>query len=216
MPYWDYAGIFGQTMQRWWSEGMPRDVDFHSFFGYDRSEKPPIGFNMCPYFEDRVLEDDGVQRIIIDLFGHRQRVWSDGRPGMPEFLEYPITTREDFVALKDRYDPDTPERCPQPFEAFCTEAAERDFVYRLQEPRSPGLFGPLRNLMGLEPLLLAMYDEPAWIHEMMEFFADFYVAMIERVGPHFQYDWVFFFEDVGFKTSTLVSPELFRKFMMAP
>lgn len=131
MPYWDYAGIFGQTMQRWWSEGMPRDVDFHSFFGYDRSEKPPIGFNMCPYFEDRVLEDDGVQRIIIDLFGHRQRVWSDGRPGMPEFLEYPITTREDFVALKDRYDPDTPERCPQPFEAFCTEAAERDFVYRV-------------------------------------------------------------------------------------
>jgi uroporphyrinogen decarboxylase len=216
VPYWDFAGIFAQTIQRWWTEGMPQDVEFSDFVVHDQNERAPIAFNMCPYFEDQILEDDGEQRIIINLFGQKQRVWSDGRPGMPEFLEYPIKTRADFQALKARYDPATPERFPEPFDEFCAAAADRDFVYRLQDPRSPGLFGPLRNLMGLEPLLLTMYDDPAWIHEMMEFFADFYVAVIDRVGPGFQYDWVFFFEDVGYKTSTLVSPEHFRKFMMAP
>jgi uroporphyrinogen decarboxylase len=135
---------------------------------------------------------------------------------MPEFLEYPVKTRADFLAIKARYDPSTPERYPQDLDQFCSGAADRDFVYRLQDPRNPGLVGPLRNLMGLEPLLLAMYDDPGWVHEMLEFFTDFYVGVVDRVGPGFQYDWVYIFEDVGYKTSTLIGPELFRKFLMAP
>ena len=59
----------------------------------------------------------------------------------------------------------------------------------------------------------AWFDQRNLMAEMMEFIADFIIAvsrsMLERVSP----DYVFINEDMSMKTGPLLSPEVYRKFI---
>ena len=213
IPYWEF-GVFGHTLERWRKEGLPANASLDDYFGFDKRERIAVNFQMWPEFEQSVLAETDEFQIVIEQFGIKQRRWKDGRIGMPEFLEHPIKTRAEFQKMKRRYDPDSPQRYPQPWDASVKRCNERDYPLYAQAFRHIGFFGPIRNWMGLEALLFAFYDEPLWVHEMMEFVGDFLVAMAERIGPHISLDYLVFFEDIGFKGSTLISPQIFRTFMM--
>lgn len=215
IPYWDHGTLPG-TLEKWRREGFPEHTTIPEYFHLDPREVIAVDFSMCPRFEYALLAEEGEYRIFRDMLGNVQRHWKDGRAGMPEFLEHPVKTRADFLELKKRYDPATPERYPRPWEAYVEQCRSREHVLYLQVFRHVGFFGPLRNWMGVEPLLFAFHDQPAWVHEMMEFIADYIVGIVERIGPEIQLDYVTFFEDIGYKTSTLISPAMFRQFMMGP
>ena len=57
-------GLWGQTYERWYGEGMPRHVlygDWFSgeeYFGLDQREFIPINMGMIPGFDYEVLEED--------------------------------------------------------------------------------------------------------------------------------------------------------------
>ena len=215
IPYWEF-GVLPGTMDRWYGEGFPRDTSIRDHFGLDPREGVGVNFSMCPTFEPEVLEEQGEYQVYRDILGNVQRHFKDGRAGMPEFLAHPIESRADFLELKKRYDPATPERYPVPWDEYVAKCRGRDYPLYLQAFRHVGFFGPLRNWMGAEALLLGFYDQPAWIHEMMEFVADYIVGIVERIGSDVQLDYVVFFEDIGYKTSSLISPAIFRDFMMGP
>jgi uroporphyrinogen decarboxylase len=215
IPYWDHGTLPG-TLERWRKEGLPEDATIVDYFGLDRREIIAVDFAMCPRFTVETLEEQGAFRIFRDMYGNIQRGWKDGRAGMPEFIEHPIKTHQDFLELKRRYDPATPERYPQPWAPYVTQCRTRDHTLYLQAFRHVGFFGPLRNWMGLEPMLYAFCDNPTWIHEMIEFIADYIIGIVERIGSEIQLDYVTFFEDIGYKHSTLISPAFFREFMMGP
>ena len=63
---------------------------------------------------------------------------------------------------------------------------------------------------------MGFYDDPYWIHEMMDYYADFIITlstpMLKEVTP----DCVHFFEDMAYRNGSLISPEFFRSFMMEP
>ena len=78
------------------------------------------------------------------------------------------------------------------------------------------IFGWLRNWMGLEGIALALYDDPAWVREMMSFMAGFCCRCGERALREVDLDYVLLWEDMAGKNGPLISPAAFREFMLGP
>jgi uroporphyrinogen decarboxylase len=70
--------------------------------------------------------------------------------------------------------------------------------------------------MGLEGVAQALYDDPAWVHEMMDYMADFMVRLLDRAVKEVDIDYVNMWEDMAYKTGPLISPQMFRDFMLEP
>ena len=77
-----------------------------------------------------------------------------------------------------------------------------------------GFFGPLRNLMGVQNLCMAFYDQPRLIEKMMDQRADAIIAIAERMLEDVEIDMFAFWEDMAYNSGSLIGPELFRKFAL--
>lgn len=75
-----------------------------------------------------------------------------------------------------------------------------------------GFFGSLRNLMGLQNLSLAFYDQPKLVERMMEERADRIIEITGEVLNHTKIDMFGYWEDMAYNHGPLVSPEMFRNF----
>jgi uroporphyrinogen decarboxylase len=66
------------------------------------------------------------------------------------------------------------------------------------------------SVFGFEDFMVMLYDQRDLIEEVLDRYTDFYVAMARRLV---QYDLTFFYagDDVGFKSGTLVHPDLLRE-----
>jgi uroporphyrinogen decarboxylase len=77
-----------------------------------------------------------------------------------------------------------------------------------------GAFGHPRNLLGVEKLCTAFYDQPGLIHAILEHWAEFYCTLSRKVWQGVQFDFVLFWEDMAYKSGSLISPRLVREFML--
>jgi len=77
-----------------------------------------------------------------------------------------------------------------------------------------GLFGTLRDFMGVESLLVAFYDDPELIRDMMDYLTNFWISIYTRVLRDVQIDHIHIWEDMSGKQGPLISPAMFREFMM--
>ena len=70
-----------------------------------------------------------------------------------------------------------------------------------------------RELMGTENLSFAFYDQPALVHDIMEFHTDFLIEMARPILAQTTVEYVNFNEDLSMKTGPLLSPKLYREFI---
>jgi uroporphyrinogen decarboxylase len=74
-----------------------------------------------------------------------------------------------------------------------------------------GYYGFARGLMGMEGLSMAFYDQPKLIEEIFEHRTEYVSQIIEKALMEFRPDFAEFWEDMAFKSGSLVSPILYRK-----
>jgi uroporphyrinogen decarboxylase len=122
-----------------------------------------------------------------------------------------VRTRADYVALLPRLDPDAPARLAGDWSDVCQFYAGRDFPVGLTVC---GAFGYPRNLLGVEGLAVAYYDQPALIHEILEHWTEFYCRLASRVWQGVQFDYLFIWEDMAYKNGPLISPRFVKEFML--
>lgn len=78
-------------------------------------------------------------------------------------------------------------------------------------------YGQIRDWVGMEHLALWYYDCPDLVHEMTEYVTDFTLRVIDRALNEIpDIDCALIWEDMAMKTGSLISPKLFREFMMEP
>jgi hypothetical protein len=225
VPNWE-VGVWAQTKDRWEAEGLVLgDYGWDWFvgeeaWGQDLREYIPVNFGMLPEFDEEVLEKGDRYEIARRGDGIVTKALIEGtvagmRASMDQYLDFPVKGPEDWAAMRLRYEGGQRGRYPQGWEEFRLPGwKERSHVLVLGENCSTlGFFWRAREWMGLEGLSYAWYDQPALIHEMMEFIADFTIdvarPMLEKVAP----DYVFINEDMGMKTGPLLSPEAYREFI---
>lgn len=213
---WGEMGFWPETLARWHKEGWPDDVYLNQFFGFDRlRERVRVSMEFIPAFEREVLEENETYQIVRRNTGIVVKEFKGELSfHMPQWLDFPLKTRADWEEnIKPRLNPDSATRYPEYWDEKVRMWKERDYPLTL---RIGSIFGWLRNWMGLEGISLALYDDPAWVQEMMDYLADFCCTCGERALKDVDLDYILLWEDMAYKAGPLISPRMFRRFMLKP
>jgi uroporphyrinogen decarboxylase len=168
-------------------------------------------FLACPPYEPEVIEEDELALVFMNMARIKQRLLKEKPFNMPQHLEYPVKDRATWNEYKKRLDPDTPERYPSNWNAF----VER--INRLECPvqmEIGGFFGNINMWVGTENLMYLFYDDPALIDEMMSTVLHLEIAMVERVTKDIKVDLVRYWEDMAYKSGSMISPDMVRRHML--
>lgn len=208
-------GYWQQTLREWHKQGLPEWVDSNPkadrYFGFARRAGVPVNLGLIPPFESKTLEETDRYRIIQDSAGVKYKVFKDGTEAFPHFLEFPIKGRDDWLRFRERLNPDDPRRYPSNWDDLKGQWEKRDYPLGIN---LGSLFGWLRNWMGIENIAIACVEQPDWIHEMMEYITEFILRVIERAVREVRLDFGAFWEDMCYKGGPLISPKMFKEFMV--
>lgn len=211
LPFYQFIGFWPETINRWYSEGLPPGMSVQDYFGFDKREMIPLDYGPIPQFVLKTLNEDERYRVEVRTDGIKVKVLKTNT-SMPGFIEFPVKTRSDWEKLRKRYDPRDPRRYPK---TWGDELI--DYYNTVDHPVGIHLgscFGWARFLMGLKKLAISFYREPDLVHEIMDFWADFTVELIESAVEAVKFDFATIWEDMAYKNGPHISPRQFREFML--
>ena len=209
----DGDGVWGFLED--WTGQVPRFEDLEEFVEFDKPLKTvPFHYWIYPEFETIILEEDSDTRLIIDEMGVKKRV-NKQNDSIPHYLEWPVKDKESWEEFKnERLNPATPGRFPPHFRQTVAQLHERDYPLLLSYG-PVGFFGSLRFLLGEVNLMISYYESPFLIKEIISYLADFWIQLWDKVFQEkIKPDCVFLWEDMCYKNGSLISPQMFREFML--
>ena len=231
---WRTQGYEGPVLD-WHGEGLTER------FGLDELLRVDPWYGPAPEFEYRVVEEDERVRLYINHEGILMREFKEHTDtSMPQFVKFPVETPADFEQLaSERLGLNREARFPEAWKqqvaagrlhsvagaanitaggddgAAGGSAPQADESPRLcWADRWGGFFGSLRNMLGVEGLCLAFYDQPALVERMMEQRADAIIAITEEVLRYTDFEIFWYWEDMAYNHGPLISPELYGKFAL--
>ncbi len=206
-----YFGPWEETLDAWKKQGY-QDGDYDKC-GIDAGfEIVNVNLGYLPKFAFKVLEDRGDTAIIIDEMGVTQEILK-GKSMIPRYISYPVKTPEDWLELKKRLDPNDPKRFPDNWNELVGYYNSTDKVVQLGS-YPYGLFGTLRDMMGVENLCMNFYDQPELVQDMMDYLTDFWITIYQKVVKQVKVDAIHIWEDMSGKNGSLISPAMVREFMV--
>ena len=212
-----------KTLDRWHREGLPEDVELEDYFGTDpwgqtnvnSGHLGPVGgvLGLDPPFERIVLsEDDRHQLVRVEDGQVLKEDKLNPHDNMPSWIEYPLKTQDDWEReFVPRLDPHSPSRDWPNWDEHVATVRDRDYPMGMW---SCSFWGRLQTWMGLERLSIAFFDEPSWVHEMLDYLCWYCKERIHQALHDIDFDWAFIWEDMGMKTGPMVSPRIFREFQL--
>ena len=204
-------GYWPETIERWKKEGMngenPWDALNITFY-----HRVPAHTRLFPPFTAEILSETETSATIRDEQGITKEV-SKTSTAMPKFISHPVRNLRDFEELKERLDPFEGGRFPQDWDAQARALRNRNSIL-VMGGTEISFFGWHRDLMGVENLLLAYYDQPELIHAISRHHVYFLQELYGRILKDVAFDFVFLWEDMSYKNGPLVSPAIVREFML--
>jgi hypothetical protein len=237
-------GYWNETLERWYGEGLVRrrglrkefvpgegvrgesvphdvtstakvrDADAHEQLGLDAALVTlPVNAGTQPAFAAVVIDETEDLRIVQDELGVR-KAFNKKSPSVPRYLSFPVACRDDFEKLKaERFPRELADRVPRDWAARVSAYGQRD--YPLAVGGLPyGFFGFLRLLMGEEKLFVGFYDQPDLLRDILTFMTDLWIDLWEQALSATTVDCAHFWEDMAYRNASLISPALFRAFIM--
>jgi Uroporphyrinogen decarboxylase (URO-D) len=231
------AFLWDETVERWKQEGWD-GTPLDDYFDLDRLVRVDPWYGPVPEFKREVLSEDAETVTYVNHEGIVMREFKQHHDmSMPQFVKFPVETEAEFERFAaERLALNAAQRLSPEWKKMVAsgrvqaavgrgELSEADQVAAQQKPtaqeewprkcwadRWGGFFGSLRNMLGVENLCMAFYDQPRLIERMMEERADRIIEITGEVLKHARFDVFWFWEDMAYKGGSLVGPELFRKF----
>jgi uroporphyrinogen decarboxylase len=206
MPVVHWTG-WEETLERWYGEGLPRDVDQHEFFG----TKPMWGWasanlGLLPAFDEEVIEETEEYRIFRGGDGVVCKDWK-GKSCIPHFIDFTLKSAADWPAYKERLQPH-PDRIPKDLPRL---AADLEACGLPLCVNTASLMGWIRNWMGVENMSYLMFDDRDVYADMVDTISDLVCWSCDIILPYVKVDMGFGWEDICGKSGPLVSPAIFDK-----
>ena len=79
---------------------------------------------------------------------------------------------------------------------------------------APGIFEQCHHLMGMMDALMAFYEYPDEMHELIDFLAEWELGYAEQFCKYVKPDALFHHDDWGSMISSFLSPEMFEEFIV--
>ncbi len=229
LPYWgDWVG----PAERWRREGCPIPPElpednqrrwFIDYFGFEGifsafwgEQRVPVNIGAYPGFKPVVYEETASHIVYLSGNGAVVKQFKDehGSLHSTQWLKYPIESRMDWEAYRDsQLNPDDAGRYPDEaaWSAFKQQWASRDYVISID---GGSFYGFIRDWMGVEGASMMLFDDPALIHEIVDYLAEFYIRVLHRALDEVEIDFAMFWEDMCYKAGPLVSPKMFREYFL--
>ena len=201
LPHWEreHPGL---------SQRIDRELGFEGTYrGWGTT---PVNFWLASLGEPETIEETPVHRIVRSAAGEvtLQRLDGDYHS---RTLAWPVRTRHDWERVRERHlRADDPTRFPPDWRQRVAQYRQRSYPLQLTHG---GVYGFVRRLMGDEQLLLALYDDPGWVAEMMAAYTSLMLDIWEQMVAEVDFDLIECWEDMASKNGALLSPAMFRQFM---
>lgn len=215
-------GIFPETLRRWEKEGWDGSYDR---FLYDESPYADDLINLVgidlpldPPFKEEITDKNEEYVFMstksggIEKFPKDKKRWDEI---MPAYHKNPVASPDDWnTKIKPRLDPDSPGRWVN----FNTNMDRvSDIVKKgdkLYAGSAIGGYMYLRAMMGPEGVLMAFYDYPEMIHDMMQTWAALVKTCLLRVQKRVPFFKFLIGEDISYKNGPLISPDMMKEFLL--
>lgn len=219
LPIHTFGG-WDETYIRWEKEGLPKNWREINFFGEDEwgSTGVHLGTNgFSPFFprlERQLLEDNDTYEIFRDEHGRVvKRKKGQVNISIAEYLEFPVKDRDSWERFKDRMDPEEESRYRDLEKTAGKHVGINNRDYPVLQNIS-GTFRVMWHLMGDINMCYAFYDDPDLVHDIMQQWLYMNKTVIDRIMGHVDINVLNIMEDMSCNTGMMISPALFREFMM--
>lgn len=232
-------GYWAGTIRRWFKEGLSMvstvpdnysdgiaimankniygemekagDVNVQPVFGLDQYlTKFPVDYS--PRFKKEVLSKDETHIIYKDEYGVTNKSTVDITT-LPMEIDNPVKDRKTWQNYKQYYSLDTiAKRLPPNWDNIVKKLKNRDFPIRLGGTNG-GFLGFPRQIMGVTRYMMALIDDPELIHDINSTFCNFLIAYYGRICQDVEIDCILIWEDMAYKSGSLISPEHYREFL---
>ena len=215
-----FFGTWPETKTRWAKEGLTGIVHRGGSGGPQLPEMDPdwegcIWTNQdlitpAPLSEEptRVVEETDQYRVVRTPLGGVVKE-STGGSSIAQHLQPDLKpTRKDWERFRRFLDSHDPARWLPGWEEKTDELNARDGVSCFF---GGSLFGRMREWMTLENISFLPVDDPLLYEEMVEYMADFYMAVAEPILERVNFDFAYFFEDCCCRSGPLVSPRVYQE-----
>lgn len=205
-----YEHFWGDTHAAWVAQGhVKKGESFTDHFDYDMDECWAFNFVADMDFEQQIVSETEDTITFLDGNGAvlKRHKFHDTTP---EHVDFNVKEREQW---EEKIKPLlTPDRKRINFEAYRNakkHAAEhnRFFVWS-----GINAFECIHPVCGHENMLVGMVLDPEWVADMADTYANLTIELqkilFEEEGPP---DGVWYYEDMGYKGSPFMSPEMYRK-----
>jgi len=199
------------TIARWKKEGLPENTDVYSFLGIHKLNYLPIDWRALPGFPCETVSEDAEYIVAKEHNGCTVRRRKEDPDMYYGYIDHPVKSRADWEEYKKRFTPDIASRLHSGWtlntlNKMNSHEAPTGLLF------FPWFFRLGFYTMGMEKFLITFAEDPDWIHDMFSFWTDFTISLISPVLDLVHADFALFAEDLAYKTSTHVSPAMYREF----
>jgi len=199
-------GPWGPTITRWHKEGLPSNVGFGQFFGFDNVVG--IGVDNSPRYPSKVIEQTDDYVITTTPWGATMKNWRH-TASVPEFLDFTIKDRKSWEDAKARMIP-TKDRInwehlknayPKWRESGAWITAGAWFGYDVFASWT----------VGTERMLMAMVADPDWCADMFNHALSVDLALLDMVwDAGYTFDCLSYPDDLGYRNGIFFDLDTYR------
>jgi hypothetical protein len=203
-------GYWKDNFGRWdifRDNGIFNNDQADEFFGFD--PMPGIGTPwIFPDFAEEEISRTPTTRILRNRNGLLAEVPMDGHDTIPHYLESSIKEAGDWYRIKaERFDRSHPARVPDIAAIKAQHPDDRDYPLGVN---CGSMIGKVRDMLTVEGLAYAVYDEPEMVEDMVETSCVLIEDFLDAVLPEIRFDFASGWEDICYKNGPLVSVAFFR------
>ena len=200
-----YDGPWASTVELWHRQGLPENTTPGEYFDYDLEL---IYADLSPRLPVKVISENDEYITETTPYGGVRRNHKD-LSTTPEVIDCPIKKKDDWPSIKERLKPD-PSRIdwPQLEKTFKKLRNQNKYIAFA----CPSGYDLMQSFIKSEQLLMFMFDDPEWIKEMIDTNSELITATLQMMYDEgFAFDGLFTFNDMGYKNSSLFSPQMYQQ-----
>ena len=208
IPMYDTA--WRGTRQRWYNEGMPQDVQWEDYFGFDKIIR--VKPDNSPRFEKKIIEQTDRYKIETTSWGETRRVFNS-LDSTPEQLNCYYDSSDKWEEAKAKMLTHSESRIPWKM----LENEHPKWTYEGKFRQLILWFGfdvAHSYMIGTENFLIAMCEEPKWVTDVFDTYLTSSLDLCERIlDAGYEFDGVLWYDDMGYKGTPFFSPTAYRELL---
>lgn len=215
VPFIKVFGGDNAMLPQWEAEypGLGQCIDELLQFegGYRGWRTTPVNMDPSNLDEAQTLEETAERAIVRGGDGTVSMIQKTGDYNVHQ-IGWPIKSMADWVEYRAKHmQADDPARFPANWPQLVEGYKQRDYPLQLTHR---GVYGFPRNRMGDENMAYAFYDQPELMHAIMDDYTDMCLQVWEKmIADVGSFDLIECWEDMAFRSGSLISPRTFREFM---